>query len=122
MDKRFTESRELIDYGFNNFEKQKLKVDKNNTISVVKGKEDHVTVIPEKEIMVITKKGSKPPYKVSTETDKLLAEDGKLVAPIKKDAKVGSLVLESTDQYGFLDGSKKLKVVAKTTGEVEKAN
>jgi hypothetical protein len=33
-------SRELIEYGFNNFEKQKLKVNKNNTISVVKGKED----------------------------------------------------------------------------------
>lgn len=38
MDERFTESRELIEYGFNNFEKQKLKVNKNNTISVVKGK------------------------------------------------------------------------------------
>jgi D-alanyl-D-alanine carboxypeptidase len=36
---------ELIEYGFNNFEKQKLKVNKNNTISVVKGKEDQVTVI-----------------------------------------------------------------------------
>ncbi|MGG3520548.1 serine hydrolase [Bacillus pseudomycoides] len=122
MDERFTESRELIDYGFNNFEKQKLKIDKNNTISVVKGKEDTVTVTPEKEMTVITKKGSKPSYKVSTEADKSLAEDEKLVAPIKKDAKVGSLVLESTDQYGFLDGSKKMKIAAKTTEEVEKAN
>lgn len=122
MDERFTESRELIDYGFNNFEKQKLKIDKNNTISVVKGKEDTVTVTPEKEITVISKKGSKPSYKVSTEADKSLAEDGKLVAPIKKDAKVGSLVLESTDQYGFLDGSKKMKIAAKTTEEVEKEN
>nr|WP_277818576.1 serine hydrolase [Bacillus sp. TL12] len=122
MDERFTESRELIDYGFNNFEKQKLKVDKNNTISVTKGKVDNVTVTPEKEITVITKKGSKPPYKVSTEADKSLTEDEKLVAPIKKDTKVGSLVLESTDQYGFLDRSKKMKVTAKTTEEVEKAN
>ncbi len=48
MDERFTESRELIEYGFNNFEKQKLKVDKNNTLSVVQGKEDQVTVAPEK--------------------------------------------------------------------------
>lgn len=122
MDERFTESRELIDYGFNNFEKQKLKTDKNNNISVIKGKEDTVTVTPEKEITVITKKGSKPPYKISTEADKSLAEDGKLVAPIKKDAKVGSIVLESTDQYGFLDGSRKMKIAAKTTEEVEKAN
>ncbi len=59
MDERFTESRELIDYGFNNFEKQKLKVDKNNTISVVKGEEDTVTATPEKEILLITKKASK---------------------------------------------------------------
>ncbi|MEH7048187.1 serine hydrolase [Bacillus pseudomycoides] len=122
MDERFTESRELIDYGFNNFEKQKLKIDKNNTISVVKGTEDTVTVKPEKEITVITKKGSKPPYTISTEADKSLSQDGKVVAPIKKDAKVGSLVLESTDQYGFLDGSKKKKIAAKTTEEVEKAN
>ncbi len=56
MDERFTESRELIEYGFNNFEKQKLKVDKNNTLSVVQGKEDQVTVAPEKEITVIAKK------------------------------------------------------------------
>ena len=49
MDERFTESRELIEHGFNNFEKQKLKVNKNNTISVVKGKEDQVTVAPEKK-------------------------------------------------------------------------
>ncbi len=122
MDERFTESRALIDYGFNNFEKQKLKIDKNNTISVVKGTEDTVTVKPEKEITVITKKGSKPPYTISTGADKSLAEDGKLVAPIKKDTKVGSLILESTDQYGFLDGSKKMKIAARTTEEVEKAN
>lgn len=122
MDERFTESRALIDYGFNNFEKQKLKIDKNNTISVIKGKEDNVTVTPEKEITVITKKGSKPPYQISTEADKSLAEDGKLVAPIKKGEKVGSLILESTDQHGFLDGNKKMKITAKTTEEVEKAN
>ncbi|MBL3891461.1 D-alanyl-D-alanine carboxypeptidase, partial [Bacillus cereus] len=122
MDERFTESRELIEYGFNNFEKQKLKVNKNNTISVVKGKEDQVTVAPEKEITVIAKKGSKEPYKIGTELDKSLAEDGHLVAPIKKDAKVGSITLESTDKYGFLDGSKSMKVTAKTTEEVEKAN
>lgn len=85
MDERFTESRELIEYGFNNFEKQKLKIDKNNTISVVKGKEDQVTVAPEKEITVIAKKGSKAPYKIETEADKSIAEDGHLVAPIKKE-------------------------------------
>ncbi|WP_433773418.1 serine hydrolase [Bacillus wiedmannii] len=122
MDERFTESRALIEYGFNNFEKQKLKVDKNNKISVVKGKEDYVTVAPEKEVTVVTAKGSKSPYKISAEVDKSLAEDGHLVAPIKKDAKVGSIVLESTDKYGFLDGNKSMKVAAKTTEEVEKAN
>ncbi|WP_017762724.1 serine hydrolase [Bacillus thuringiensis] len=122
MDERFTESRELIEHGFNNFEKQKLKVNKNNTISVVKGKEDQVTVAPEKEITVIAKKGSKEPYKIGTELDKSLAEDGHLVAPVKKDTKVGSITLESTDKYGFLDGSKSMKATAKTTEEVEKAN
>ncbi|KOS23937.1 D-alanyl-D-alanine carboxypeptidase [Bacillus anthracis] len=121
MDERFTESRELIEYGFNNFEKQKLKVDKNNTLSVAQGKEDQVTVAPEKEITVIAKKGSKNPYKIGTEVDKSLAEDGHLVAPIKKDAKVGSITLESTDKYGFLDGSNSMKVTEKTTEEVEKA-
>ncbi|MEG7927484.1 D-alanyl-D-alanine carboxypeptidase [Bacillus cereus] len=117
-----TGSSDTAGYGFNNFEKQKLKVNKNNTISVVKGKEDQVTVAPEKEITVIAKKGSKEPYKIGTELDKSLAEDGHLVAPIKKDAKVGSITLESTDKYGFLDGSKSMKVTAKTTEEVEKAN
>ena len=67
-------------------------------------------------------KGSKDPYKIGTEVDKSLAEDGHLVAPIKKDAKVGSITLESTDKYGFLDGNKSMKVTAKTTEEVEKAN
>lgn len=122
MDERFTESRALIEYGFNNFEKQKLKIDKNNKISVVKGKEDYVTVAPEKEVTVVTTKGSKSSYKISTEADKSLAEDGHLVAPIKKDAKVGSIVLEPTDKYGFLDGNKSIKVTAKATEEVEKAN
>ncbi len=67
------------------------------------------------------KKGSKDPYKIGTEVDKSLAEDGHLIAPIKKDAKVGSITLESTDKYGFLDGSKSMKVTAKTTEEVEKS-
>ena len=58
-------------------------------------------------------KGSKDPYKIGTEVDKSLAEDGHLIAPIKKDAKVGSITLESTDKYGFLDGSKSMKVTAK---------
>ena len=60
-----------------------------------------VTVAPEKEITVIAKKGSKDPYKIGTEVDKSLAEDGHLVAPIKKNVKVGSITLESTDKYGF---------------------
>ena len=60
--------------------------------SVVQGKEDQVTVAPEKEITVIAKKGSKDPYKIGTEVDKSLAEDGHLVAPIKKNVKVGSLL------------------------------
>ena len=71
---------------------------------------------------VVTAKGSKSPYKISTEADKSLAEDEHLVAPIKKDAKVGSIVLEPSDKYGFLDGNKSIKVIAKTTEEVEKAN
>ncbi|MEM5609028.1 hypothetical protein AAHH76_27445 [Bacillus toyonensis] len=58
----------------------------------------------------MAKKGDKSPYKISTEADKSLAEDGHLIAPIKKDTKVGSIVLESTDKYGFLDGNKSMKV------------
>ncbi|SFD45522.1 D-Ala-D-Ala carboxypeptidase A. Serine peptidase. MEROPS family S11 [Bacillus sp. 491mf] len=122
MDERFIESRALMDYGFKNFEKQKLKIGRNNTIPVVKGKEDTVAVTPEKEITVVTKKGSKPPYKISYDANKSISEDGSLVAPVKKDAKVGSLVLESTDQYGFLDGNKQTKFNVKTTQEVDKAN
>ncbi|MDR4347080.1 D-alanyl-D-alanine carboxypeptidase, partial [Bacillus anthracis] len=78
----------------NTFEKQKLKVDKNNTLSVAQGQADQVTIAPEKEITVIAKKGSKKPYNIGTEVDKSLAEDRHLVAPIKKDAKVGSITLE----------------------------
>jgi D-alanyl-D-alanine carboxypeptidase len=37
---------------------------------LIKGKEDQVTVAPEKEITVIAKKGSKEPYKIGTELDK----------------------------------------------------
>ena len=119
MDERFTESRELIEYGFNNFEKQKLKVNKNNTISVVKERRPS-NCCTRKEITVIAKKGSKEPYKIGTELDKSLAEDGHLVAPIKKDAKVGSITLESTDKYGFLDGSKSMKVTAKRQRKLKK--
>ena len=73
-----------------------------------------------KEITVIAKKGSKNPYKIGTEVDKSLAEDGHLVAPIKKDAKVGSITLESTDKYGFLDGNKSMKVTAKRQKKLKK--
>ena len=47
------------------------------------------------------RKVAKDPYKIGTEVDKSLAEDGHLVAPIKKNVKVGSITLESTDKYGF---------------------
>ena len=56
--KRFTESRELIEYGFNNFEKQKLKVDK--TIHSLSYRERRSSnCCTGKEITVIAKKGIK---------------------------------------------------------------
>ena len=66
---RFNESATLFNYGFSNFESEKL-VDSKNAIanlSVSKGKKDNVDVFASEDFSAVVKKGTTSGYEVSVE-------------------------------------------------------
>ncbi|PLR76789.1 D-alanyl-D-alanine carboxypeptidase [Bacillus sp. V3-13] len=131
MDERFSESRKLLDYGFNNFTKEELvkgnyQAKDTKSLPVVKGKEDKVKIHSDKPIEMVIKNGEKENYTPVLVLDKeKLNKDGELTAPVKKGDKVGYLTVESkTDDMGFLteEGAKKVQVDVVAAEDVEKAN
>lgn len=86
---RFNESAKLFNYGFANFESQKL-VDESVAISnlqVSKGKVDNVDVFAKESFSAVVKKGDKLGYETS------VSVDGMIKAPAKKDDVVGEVVV-----------------------------
>ncbi len=82
---RFNESATLFNFGFANFESQKL-VDSSAEIAslpVCKGKVDTIGVFAEEDFSAVMKKGDKSGYDVSVEVDE------KIVAPAKNGDVVG---------------------------------
>src|SRR5690625_7611154 len=71
---RFQETAKLLDYGFDNFQKEELfpagyKLKDESTIDDVKGKTDTVDVALEEAIEVLIKKGSDDDYHIEYELD-----------------------------------------------------
>lgn len=118
---RFTETKKVLDFGFNNFEiKQviapKAVVKGHETVPVLKGKEKEVPVVTDQAVTFIVPKGTVNPQIVS----KVQTNDpATLVAPIAQSAKVGKV------SYSYkVDGMSQVQqktVNLITTEEAEKA-
>lgn len=89
---RFTETRKLLDYGFNNFEVKQI-VDENTivegyeTVDVKKGKETEVKLVTNKPVSFMVPKGSDG----SSVTFEGKIDNENLTAPVKKGTKAGTV-------------------------------
>ncbi|WP_081765532.1 D-alanyl-D-alanine carboxypeptidase family protein [Paenibacillus pini] len=89
---RFTETKKVLDFGFNNFElKQsipaKTEIKDLATVPIKKGVETSVAVVTDQDVSFMVPKGTDA--KGATVKTQVIPED-KLVAPIKKGSKVGT--------------------------------
>lgn len=131
-DARFTETRKVLDYAFNNFAKEKVlskhyQVKGKKSLPVVKGKGDKVEIYTKEPISMVMKSGEKDSYKPVLVLDKKkLTKDGELTAPVKKGEKVGYVTIKSTngEDLGFILGkeNKNLQVDVVAAENVEKSN
>ncbi len=109
---RFSETAKLMDYGFSNFEKITLvekgqTVKGHKTVKVVKGKDKEVNVVAKDTVSLAVKRGEGKNYKADIKlSGKYIDKDGNIVAPIKKGANVGQIVIKSSknDDLGFITG------------------
>lgn len=119
IEDRFGQTRKLMDYGFNNFEKMEIidanqKVKQLPTVYVAKAKNKNVEVVTAKPVTLIIQKGD------SMKNIKLSAKAlpaSKLKAPMKKGAKLGTLTISYKSDNGVMKSE--VDLVAKQ--KVEKA-
>jgi serine-type D-Ala-D-Ala carboxypeptidase (penicillin-binding protein 5/6) len=110
---RFSETAKLMDYGFSNFEQITLvnkgqAVKGHKTVKVIKGKEKEVKVVAKDAVTLAVKRGEEKNYKADIKlSGKYIDKDGNIMAPIKKGAKVGQIVVTSSknDDLGFINGN-----------------
>ncbi|WP_428910296.1 D-alanyl-D-alanine carboxypeptidase family protein [Niallia sp. Krafla_26] len=131
-EERFTETRKLLEYAFNNHSKVEIvakgaEVEGHKSLPVTKGKEDSVKIETADAIEMVVKNGEQEKYEtVLTLDKKKLNEDGELTAPIKKGDKIGSLTVKPKegDSIEFLteNGTKSVTVDVVASEDVEKAN
>ncbi len=118
---RFTETKKVLDYGFNNFEIKQVVAPKtviagNETVPVLKGKNKEVSVVTDEAVSFIVPKGTtSPQIKTTVEIN----DPATLVAPIAQSAKVGK-VTYSYQVEGMSDVQQKT-VNLITVEEAEKA-
>lgn len=131
-DTRFTETRKVLDYAFNNFGEEQVlpkhyQIKGTKTLPVIKGKGDNVKIYTKEAIDLVVKNGEKDNYKAVLVLDKKkLTKNGELTAPVKKGDKVGYVTLKSKngEDFGFInsDPTKGIKVDVIAAENVEKAN
>ncbi|BFH65864.1 D-alanyl-D-alanine carboxypeptidase [Paenibacillus azoreducens] len=119
---RFTETRKLLDFGFDHFEiKQvvagKSKVKGLDTVPVKKGVETSVGVVTDSDVSFIVPKGGEVKG-VQFKTQ--LEPEDKLVAPINKGTKVGTITY--TYKAEGMDQQQTKTVNLVTSEEVEKGS
>ncbi|MBM7645543.1 D-alanyl-D-alanine carboxypeptidase (penicillin-binding protein 5/6) [Scopulibacillus daqui] len=128
-DARFTETKKLLDYGFDQFNlktilKKGQAVKGHETLPVSKGKDKEVKIVAGKPLELAVKNSENANYKVSVHLDKSkLNQDGQLKAPVKKGEKVGYLMVSDKGQHGndfIYNAGEKVPVV--TADQVDKAN
>jgi D-alanyl-D-alanine carboxypeptidase (penicillin-binding protein 5/6) len=91
--KRFEETRKLLDYGFNNFEKKdiipaKAEIDTMKTVELKKGVKTSVPVVTESALSMVVKKGTTDDQIAKTAEP---IEESKRVAPIKQGDVLGTV-------------------------------
>ncbi|MNO29346.1 D-alanyl-D-alanine carboxypeptidase DacA precursor [compost metagenome] len=90
---RFTETRKVLDFGFNNFEVKQVVAPKaviagNETVPVLKGKNKEVSVVTDAGVTFIVPKGTASPQ---IKTTVVTNDPASLVAPIAGASKVGKV-------------------------------
>lgn len=117
---RFTETKKVLDYGFNNFELKQVVAAKTavtgaETAPVEKGKESTVPVVTENAVSFIVPKGTEtiePEFTVNFEGDGL-------VAPVEAGTKAGTITY--TYKVEGMDETQEQTVNLITSEKVEKA-
>ena len=111
---RFVQTKNLMEYVYNNFEQQTISknktIDTFKTIQVKDAKEITQPVVTQKETTIAVAKNSQPTFKEQKTTS--------LTAPVQKDTK--AVTLEVENQLGYLTKPVTLNLVTKHS--VEKAN
>lgn len=121
MHNRFHETRKLMDYGFNTFEKTialmpKTELEQLSLVEISKGKEKEVSVVTDAGAEFIVRKGTKPEDFVIEAAP--LDEESR-VAPIQKGQILGQATVTYTSPTGEVL-TKEVNLVA--ADDVEKAN
>lgn len=131
VENRFKQSAKLMDHGFTDFEITEVFsagyfLPEEPTIPVTKGKEKEVKIGLKDAIVLPAKKGEQSNYTIEYQIDEsLLNDQGKLVAPIAKNEKIGIayIVVDSEEDYGYiLNKTENVSVDLITTEKVEKKN
>lgn len=119
---RFDATAKLFDYGFSQFALEEIvpanyQIKGNETLPVIKGKEDSVGISTTEAVTFMMKSSEKDAYTTHLE----LAQE-ELEAAVEKGTVVGKLIIERTEgaDYGFIDGQQ-LEVDVVTTSGVERA-
>lgn len=118
---RFTETKKVLDYGFNNFEIKQVVAPKSvvagsETVPVLKGKNKEVSVVTDEAVSFIVPKGTVSPEVTTTvETN----DPATLVAPIEQSAKVGKVTY--TYKVEGMPSAQEKTVNLITVEEAEKA-
>ncbi|PFA67169.1 D-alanyl-D-alanine carboxypeptidase [Bacillus sp. AFS015802] len=105
---RFIQTRELLDYGFDEFESVSFSLDnieknKEHTLPVPDGKEQEVTIKLDKPVSIRLMKQEEDKVKTSLKMDETkVNEDGSLQAPIEKGEKIGELIIDTQEEEEYI--------------------
>lgn len=128
---RFQETKKMLDYAYNNFSVKevfpaKYEVKGQSAIPVIKGKEKEVKVYSKEALKLVIRNGEEKAYTAKLNIDKKkLTKNNELTAPLKKNEKVGTMVVEYTgkgEKLSVLDESKGIQTDIVTKTAVDKAN
>ncbi|WP_091659697.1 D-alanyl-D-alanine carboxypeptidase family protein [Alteribacillus iranensis] len=105
---RFQETAKLFDYGFDQFSQETVikegeQVEGHQTVSVIKGKEDEVSVTAGSDLQVLVEEGQEENLTpVVTINKELLTEEGELEAPLEKGETIGTIRVEGMTEEDYL--------------------
>ncbi|WP_413789626.1 D-alanyl-D-alanine carboxypeptidase family protein [Metabacillus rhizosphaerae] len=128
---RFVETKKMLNYAFNNFSVKEVfpanyQIKNQSSIPVVKGKEDNVSIQTKDALTLVVKNGEEKAYKPAFKIDESqLTKKGELTAPVKKDQKVGTMLVNydgTGSALGFIEKNKTPQVDLITKEAVDKAN